>query len=79
MYATFPWPKSVYTWVRQYRTRIYVLKHLKKLIFLNYGMSSWVLPVDYLLVPVAQLFLTKKLIGRSINRLLWEGLKEEKR
>ena len=83
LYATFPWDKCMYIWVSQYPNRVYVSKHLKKLNFLNYGQSSWVLPIDYLLVPVAQLFPncfpTNKLIGRSINRLIWEGLKERRR
>ena len=56
MYTTFTWDKSVYTQVSQYPTRVYVLKHLKKLNFLNYGWSSGFLPVDYLLLSVAQLF-----------------------
>jgi len=41
-----------------------------------------VLPVDYLLVPMAQLFSAnsqlKNYFGRSIKRLQWEGLKEER-
>ena len=56
LYATFPCDKSVYTRVSLYPTHIYVLKHLKKKNFLNYGRRSQVLPVDYLLVPVTQLF-----------------------
>ena len=47
------------------------------------GVVHIFLPVDYFLLPMAQLFPnyfpTKKLIGRSINKLLWEGVKVEKR
>ena len=53
LYGTFPCDKSVYKWVSLYPTRVYVLK---KLNFPNNGRSSRVLPVDYLLVPMAQLF-----------------------
>ena len=59
-------------WVSVYPTRVYVLKHLKKLNLLNFGRRSQVLPVDYLLVPVApnvpNEFPTKK--------LLWEKYKK---
>jgi len=69
-------------WVSVYPTRVYVLKHLKNLNLLNFGWRPQVLPVDYLLVPVAQLFPTnsqlKNYFGRSIKRLQWEGLKEER-
>jgi len=37
LYATLPYDKSVYARVSQYPTHVYVLKHLKKLNFLNYG------------------------------------------
>ena len=69
------------TWVCVYPTRVYVLKHLKKINLLNFGWRSRVLPVDYLLVPVAQLFPTnsqlKNYFGRSIKSLQLEGLREE--
>ena len=70
LYATFPCDKNMYTWVILYPNRVYVLKHLKKLNFLNYGRRSRVLPVDYLLVPVAQLFPTKKLIWEKYKKTL---------
>ena len=56
MYATLPCVKSVYTRVSQYPTHVYVLKHLKKKNIHNYGQSSRVLPIDYLLILVTQLF-----------------------
>lgn len=79
MYTTLPCIKHVYTQASLYPTRVYVLKHLKKLNILNYGRRSRVLPIDYLLVPVAQMFPAvsqlKNYFGRSIKRLQWEGLK----
>ena len=59
------------------------LKTLKtKLKLLNFERRSRVLPADYILVPVAQLFPTnsqlKNYFGRSIKRLQWEGLREER-
>lgn len=80
---TFPWAKCMCTRVCVYPTHIYVLKHFKKLNLLNFEWRSWVLPVDYLLVPMAQLFpmnsQLKNYFGRSIKRLQWEGLNEERR
>jgi len=59
------------------------LKTLKKLDFLNYGQRSRVLHIDYISMPVAQLFLTvsqlKNYFGRSIKILQWEGLREERK
>ena len=79
-YATLPWAKRVCTWVCVYPTCVYVLKHLKKLNILNFGRRSWVLPIDYLLLPMAQLFpmnsQLKNYFGRSIKRLQREGLWE---
>ena len=51
-----------------YPTCVCVLKHFKKLNLLNFGWRSWFLLVDYLLVPVAQLF--------PIKKLLWEKYKK---
>lgn len=82
LYATLPWAKHVCTRFCVYATHVYVLKHLKKLKLLNFRQRSWVLPADYVLVPVAQLFPTnsqlKNYFGRSIKRLQWEGLREER-
>ena len=83
LYASLPWAKRVCTWVYAYPTCVYVLKHLKKLNLLNFRQRSQVSPVDYLLVLVAQLFpmnsQLKNYFGRSIKRLQWKGLKEERR
>jgi len=51
----FPYDKSMYRRVIIYPTQIHMLKRFKKKI-LNFGWSSWVLPVIHLLLPVAQLF-----------------------
>ncbi len=58
LFTNFPCDKSVYMQVNLYPTHVYVLKHFKKINFLNYGQRSRVLPNDYLLFPVAQLFPT---------------------
>lgn len=82
LYATLPWAKRVCMRICVYPTRVYVLKHFKKLNLLNFGHRSRLLPVDYLLVHVAQLFpmnsQLKNYFRRSIKRLQWEGLREER-
>lgn len=69
LYVTFPCDKSVYTRVSQYPTLVYVLKHLKKINFLKYGRSSQVLIVDYLLVPMAQLFPTVSQLKTNLGEV----------
>jgi len=54
-----------------------MLKHLKKLNFLNFRQSSRALPIIPLLLLDPTVSQLKKLILRSINKPPWEGLKEE--